>query len=172
MTIVGTTLPVIIQLASAALGTAMLNQGLIWLKWCGIAYLLFLRINSLYAFYTHRMSKWVSATATMQRGFLVALPNPKTILFFSAFLAQFASTDSAYLPQITILSACFLLVAVTMDSCYVILLAKLKWLSASKDIDRISNGVSSTLFISAGELLAATNRTEHYKQQYSRRNLD
>jgi len=76
------------------------------------------------------MSKWVSATATMQRGFLVALPNPKTILFFSAFLAQFASTDSARLPQITILSACFLLLAVTMDRCYVILLAQLKWLSA------------------------------------------
>jgi threonine/homoserine/homoserine lactone efflux protein len=54
----------------------------------------------------------------------------ETILFFSAFLAQFASTDSARLPQITILSACFLLLAVTMDRCYVILLAQLKWLSA------------------------------------------
>jgi threonine/homoserine/homoserine lactone efflux protein len=59
-----------------------------------------------------------------------------------------------------------------MDSCYLILLAKLKWLLASKYIDRIINGVSGVLFIGAGGFLAATNRTEHYKQQYSRLNLD
>jgi homoserine/homoserine lactone efflux protein len=90
---------------------------------------------------------------------LGALTNPKTILFFSAFLPQFASPHSSYLPQIAILSGCFLLLAVTMDSCYVILSARLKWLLASKDIDRISNGVSGALFIGAGGLLAATNRT-------------
>jgi homoserine/homoserine lactone efflux protein len=162
-TIVGTTLAMIIQLTIAALGTAVflatLSQGLVWLKWCGVAYLLFLGINSLYTFYTHKKSERVSPTASMQRGFWVALTNPKTILFFSAFLPQFASPDISYLPQITILSACFLLLAITMDSCYVILSAKLKWLLASKDIDRISNGVSGALFIGAGGLLAATNRT-------------
>jgi homoserine/homoserine lactone efflux protein len=161
-TIVGTTLAMIIQLATAALGTAMflaaLSQGLIWLKWCGVVYLFFLGFNSLYAFYTHKKSERISATATMQRGFWVALTNPKTILFFSAFLPQFASPHSSYLPQIAILSGCFLLLAVTMDSCYVILSARLKWLLASKDIDRISNGVSGALFIGAGGLLAATNR--------------
>lgn len=161
--IVGTTLAMIIQLAIAALGTAVflatLSQGLIWLKWCGVAYLLFLGFNSLYAFYTHKKSEQISAAASMQRGFWVALTNPKTILFFSAFLPQFANPDNAYLPQITILSVCFLLLAVTMDSCYVLLSAKLKWLLASKDIDRISNGVSGALFVGAGGLLAVTNRS-------------
>jgi homoserine/homoserine lactone efflux protein len=94
----------------------------------------------------------------MQRGFGVALTNPKTILFFSAFLPPFANPDSAYLPQIAILSACFLLLAVAIDSCYVLLSATMKWLLASKDIDRVSNGVSSTLLIGTGGLLAATNR--------------
>ncbi len=161
-TIVGTTLAMMVQLTIAALGTtlflATLSQGLIWLKWCGVAYLLFLGANSLYAFYTHKKAERVSATASMQRGFWVALTNPKTILFFSAFLPQFASPDSAYLPQIAILSACFLFLAVTLDSCYVLLSAKLKWLLASKNVDRIGNGVSGTLFIGAGGLLAATNR--------------
>ena len=161
-TIVGTTVAMIIQLAIAALGTtvllATLSQGLIWLKWCGVAYLLFLGANSLYAFFICKKIDRPSASASMQRGFWVALTNPKTILFFSAFLPQFASPGSAYLPQIATLSACFLLLAVIMDSCYVILSAKLKWLLASKDIDRISNGVSGTLFLGAGGLLAATNR--------------
>lgn len=161
-TIVGTTLAMVVQLAIAALGTtlllATLSQGLIWLKWCGVAYLLFLGANSLYAFFTYRKVERPGATASIQRGFWVALTNPKTILFFSAFLPQFASPDSAYLPQIAVLSSCFLLLAVIMDSCYVILSEKLKWLLVSKDIDRISNGVSGTLFLGAGGLLAATNR--------------
>ena len=138
---------------------AALSQGLIWLKWCGVVYLFFLGFNSLCAFYTHKKSERISATATMQRGFWVALTNPKTILFFSAFLPQFASPHSSYLPQIAILSGCFLLLSVTMDSCYVILSARLKWFLSSKDIDRISNGVSGALFIGTGGLLAATNRT-------------
>jgi threonine/homoserine/homoserine lactone efflux protein len=152
----------VIQLAIAALGTtlflATLSQGLIWLKWFGVAYLLFLGSNSLYAFYTRKKVERSSASASMQRGFWVSLTNPKTILFFSAFLPQFASTSSAYLPQIATLSACFLLLAVTMDSCYVLLAAKLKWLLASRDIDRISNGVSGTLFLGAGGIRATTNR--------------
>lgn len=161
-TVVGTTLAMIVQLAIAAVGTtlllATLSQGLIWLKWCGVAYLLFLGVNSLYSFYTHKKSERPSAAASIQRGFWVSLTNPKTILFFSAFLPQFANSYNAYLPQIAILSASFLLLAVTMDSGYVLLAARLKWLLDSKDIDRISNGVSGTLFIGAGGLLAATNR--------------
>lgn len=75
---------------------ATLSQGLIWLKWFGVAYLLFLGSNSLYAFYTRKKVERSSASASMQRGFWVSLTNPKTILFFSAFLPQFASTSSAY----------------------------------------------------------------------------
>ena len=161
-TVAGTTLAMIIQLAIAALGTSLLlstlSQGLIWLKWCGVAYLLFLGINSLYAFFTHKKSKQPSATTSIQRGFWVSLTNPKTILFFSAFLPQFANADSAYLPQIVIFSGSFLLLAVTIDCSYAIMSAKLKWLLASKDIDRVSNGVSGAFFIGAGGLLANTNR--------------
>ncbi|GJM13663.1 MAG: lysine transporter LysE [Pseudohongiella sp.] len=161
-TVAGTSLAMIVQLTIAALGTSLLlatlSQGLVWLKWCGVVYLLFLGVNSLHAFYTHKKSDRPTAAASMQRGFWVSLTNPKTILFFSAFLPQFASVDGAYLPQIAILSSCFLLLAISMDSCYVLLSAKLKWLLASKDIDRVSNGVSGTLYLGAGGILAASNR--------------
>lgn len=161
-TVVGTTLAMIIQLTIAALGTSLLlstlSRGLIWLKWCGVVYLLFLGINSLYAFFTHRKSKHPSATNSIQRGFWVSLTNPKTILFFSAFLPQFVNADGAYLPQIAILSGSFLLLAVTIDCSYAIMSDKLKWLLASRNIDRVSNGVSGVFFIAAGGLLASTNR--------------
>ncbi|PCI78571.1 MAG: lysine transporter LysE [SAR86 cluster bacterium] len=161
-TVAGTSLAMIVQLTIAALGTSLLlstlSQGLIWLKWCGVVYLLFLGINSLYAFFTHKKSKHPSAADSMQRGFWVSLTNPKTIIFFSAFLPQFANADSAYLPQIAILSGSFLLLAVTIDCTYAISSTKLKWFLASKDIDRVSNGVSGAFFIGAGGLLANTNR--------------
>ena len=161
-TVVGTSLAMIIQLTIAALGTSLLlstlSQGLIWLKWCGVAYLLFLGVNSFYAFFTHKKSKRPSASSSIQRGFWVSLTNPKTILFFSAFLPQFANADSAYLPQIAILSGSFLLLAIAIDSSYAIMSDKLKWLLASRDIDRISNGVSGAFFIGAGGLLASANR--------------
>jgi len=161
-TVAGTSLAMVIQLTIAAFGTSLLlatvSQGLVWLKWCGVLYLLFLGVNSLHAFHTRKKSSPPSAAASMQRGFWVSLTNPKTILFFSAFLPQFASVNSAYLPQIATLSVCFLLLAVIMDSCYVLLAARLKWLLGSRDFDRVSNGVSGTLFLGAGGLLAATNR--------------
>lgn len=161
-TVIGTTMAMIVQLIIAALGTSLLlstlSQGLIWLKWCGVAYLVFLGVNSLYSFYTRKKSKEPSASASMQRGFWVSLTNPKTILFFSAFLPQFANAENAYLPQITILSLSFLLLAVIIDCSYAILSAKLKWLLASNDIDRVSNGVSGVLFLGAGGLLASSNR--------------
>ena len=161
-TVLGTTLAMIIQLTVAALGTSLLlatlSQGLIWLKWCGVAYLFYLGIRSLYAFYTHRKNSQPSATDSIQRGFWVSLTNPKTILFFSAFLPQFASAEAAYLPQIGILSVSFLALAVTIDCCYAIMSDRLRWLLASRDIDRLSNGVSGAFFIGAGGLLANSNR--------------
>lgn len=161
-TVLGTTLAMIVQLTIAALGTtlllATLSRGLIWLKWCGVAYLLFLGLNSLYAFYTHRKTRQPSATASIQRGFWVSLTNPKTILFFSAFLPQFASPNAAYLPQIATLSVCFLLLAVAIDLSYAVLAAKAKWLLASRDIERATQGLSGGLYLGASALLANTNR--------------
>ncbi len=161
-TVLGTSVAMIIQLTIAALGATLLlstlSQGLLWLKWCGVGYLVFLGVNSLYAFYTYKKSKQPTVTDSMQRGFWVALTNPKTILFFSAFLPQFVNPDSAYLPQIAILSALFMALAVTIDSCYAIMSAKLKWLLASRDIDRVSNGISGAFYLVAGGLLANTSR--------------
>ncbi len=161
-TVLGTSMAMIIQLTIAGLGTSILlstlSQGLVWLKWAGVAYLFFLGINSLHAFCTRKKSVQPSAATSIQRGFWVSLTNPKTILFFSAFLPQFAEVDSPYLPQIAILSICFFVVAIIIDSGYAIMSARLKWLLAARDMDRISNGVSGTFYIGAGGLLASTNK--------------
>ena len=54
-------------------------------------------------------------------GVLVALLNPKTTIFFAAFLPQFMQPDALALPQALLLGAIFVVVAATSDLVYVTL---------------------------------------------------
>jgi threonine/homoserine/homoserine lactone efflux protein len=51
-------------------------------------------------------------------GFIVALLNPKTALFFAAFLPQFINTQTASVVQSVALGALFVAVAMTTDTLY------------------------------------------------------
>ncbi|MCB1665687.1 MAG: LysE family translocator [Pseudomonadales bacterium] len=53
-------------------------------------------------------------------GFLVAALNPKTALFFAAFLPQFISPEYPAMAQSLAFAACFLLIAACTDSAYVL----------------------------------------------------
>jgi len=61
------------------------------------------------------------------RGFLVSLSNPKTLLFYGAFLPQFVPTHSDPLPQLALLAATFLVVAVALDTCWALAAARLRY---------------------------------------------
>lgn len=53
-------------------------------------------------------------------GFLIALLNPKTALFFAAFLPQFIDSATAPMLRSVLLGKLFVLVAATTDSVYVL----------------------------------------------------
>jgi len=160
-TVMGTSLAMLIQLAIAALATSglisLINHGLMWLRWAGILYLLYLALNA-FKNINHARSAQHSALGSFHRGFWVSLTNPKTILFFTAFLPQFVSSESDYLLQISALSLAFWILAVSIDSVYAILAARLRWLLANKQAQRIQNGLSGTLYLAASALLASTHR--------------
>ncbi len=160
-TVIGTSLAMVVQLAVAALGTTgllvLLNNGLRWLKWAGVLYLLYLAITSFQQMVKARTDQ-PSGLGSFQRGFWVSLTNPKTILFFSAFLPQFVSGEENYLLQISILSASFWVLAVLIDSSYAVLSAKARWLFSSPRFQKIQNGLTGTLYLSASALLANSNR--------------
>ncbi len=54
------------------------------------------------------------------QGFLVAVSNPKTILFFAAFLPQFVDPKADFRPQAMLLGVTFLLIAMMTDTLYVL----------------------------------------------------
>lgn len=92
-------------------------------KYAGAAYLVYLGIKSL------RAASGASAqaeygTASHERifreGFLVALLNPKTAIFFAAFLPQFMDPAGSAMLQSISLGAVFVLIAGTTDCVYVL----------------------------------------------------
>lgn len=163
-TVAGTSLAMAIQLMVVATSTAWfvqaISNGLDYLKWLGVGYLLYLALNHLKAaFRSEKNEIPVTAAATFGRGFLVSLTNPKTLLFFSAFLPQFVTPTESYNFQILLLSISFLVMAIILDSCYALLSSKLSHIVKGRYLNKIRNGFSGVLYLGACAWLAATNRT-------------
>jgi len=159
-TVAGTSTAMIIQLCVAGIGTTWfvttLSQGFVWLKWAGVIYLLYLGVSHLFAAVSNAPAKSISASSSFHRGFWVSLTNPKTILFFGAFLPQFTSASMPYSGQIMVLSALFWILAVLLDSGYALLAGKFSVLLQNRNVSRIRNGLSSLLYLGAGATLALT----------------
>lgn len=162
---VGTALAMILQLAIAALGTnwllSWLSNGLTWLKWAGVAYLSWLGLRTLTAAWRNETEPEADAQSTVKKGFWISLTNPKTILFFSAFLPQFVTDAEHYLFQVALLSLVFWLLATALDSCYALLAARLRWLLQGRHgrrIGRIESGATGTLYLAASALLAGSKK--------------
>jgi len=91
-------------------------------KYAGALYLVYLGVQALRAPRTQLAATAPAAIASPRRvfrdGFLVALLNPKTTIFFAAFLPQFMGTASPTVAQSFALGALFVGVAATSDTLY------------------------------------------------------
>ncbi len=159
-TVFGTTSAMVVQLLIAAMGTTWLveslSSGFRWLRWIGVGYLLFLGISHFQKMLSIAEEKetTITTSSTFSRGFLVSLTNPKTILFFGAFLPQFVVDAGSYFQQIVLLSATFLLLATLLDSLYAVLAGRVKNCLQGHDSQTLQHGVSGALFIGASAWLA------------------
>jgi threonine/homoserine/homoserine lactone efflux protein len=162
-TVAGTSAAMIIQLGIAVFATtsfvSLLVNGFYIVKWLGVAYLVFLGLKHLVASFGSVAESSLSAGGSFKRGFFVSLTNPKTILFFVAFLPQFTLSDRAMLPQLLMLSVTFWCLAVALDSLYVLLASKAKSMLNKPYLNQLTNGVLATLYFVASALLALTRRS-------------
>jgi homoserine/homoserine lactone efflux protein len=94
-----------------------------------------------------------------REGLLVALTNPKSIIFFTALFPQFIQTREAILPQFFVLTFTFVGCALLSHATFVILArsagARLK---AGKSL-RVLQRTSGALFMSLGVALLTVKRT-------------
>ena len=159
LTVAGTSSAMVVQLCLTAFGMTELLGSLgawfEWLRWIGVAYLVYLGIMQWRApsvDLTRTRPEPKSPSAIYTRALLVSLTNPKTLLFYSAFFPQFVSMDKHVGTQIAILSVIFLAVAVLVDAGWAVLAGRVRGVLASRG--RLRNRVSGGFLIGAGAALA------------------
>lgn len=162
ITAFGTTAGLALQLLLVVAGMAtiieMAASALVWIKWAGVIYLIYLGIrtwneaeNDLEALgrRSHAVTFW--------RGFGLAVVNPKTLLFNAAFLPQFVTSESGASGQLWVVAAVYLTVIVIGDSMWAMFAASArKWLIK---YGKIRNKLTGGLLVGSGVGLALARQT-------------
>lgn len=143
----------VILAASAALFTA--------LKWVGAAYLIYLGIKLWRApIQAGESADAVDTSETrtsriFAHAYAVTALNPKSIIFFVAFVPQFMDAHAATAPQIVIFEATFVLLGTLNAFGYAMLASVARRAIRSPRVQRVVNRTGGSLLIGAG-IFAAT----------------
>lgn len=151
----------VVWIGAAATGVAALlaasTSGLTFLRFAGAAYLIFLGVQ-----------RWLSAEVfvaptraglgrVFAQGFVTQLLNPKVAVFFVAFLPQFLSTAQPIAPQVVLLGAIYIAIAIAVDASYVLAAAAISQrLMGSRLAQRRTGRAAATTYIALGLAAAAT----------------
>ena len=87
-----------------------------------------------------------------RQGVLVAILNPKTALFFFAFLPQFAdASKGSVTPQLLTLGCLFVSMAIVTDGLYALLAGTAgQWLKGTRSFLRVERYVVGSVYIALG----------------------
>ena len=129
-----------------------------FLKWIGAAYLIWLGIRM-----------WRSASESMElsaitdnkvwyaimaNAFVITALNPKSIVFFLAFLPQFINSEKPFITQSLILGSTFLILAIISVLFYSMLASFTGQQIQLSLIHRWTNRIGGSLLIGAGGMIA------------------
>jgi homoserine/homoserine lactone efflux protein len=127
------------------------------LRWLGAAYLVWLGVQA----WRHAGGPQPAAPGHrvhFRRGFFVALSNPKTIAFFTAFLPQFVDPGLPAWRQLTVMCTVTVLLAAVSDSCWAIASGLGRaWFLAPRRA-RLLGRVSGVVLIGGGIWLSLVRR--------------
>jgi threonine/homoserine/homoserine lactone efflux protein len=159
VSILGISVGTLFHVAGAALGVSavLVSSALVFsmLKYAGAAYLIYLGIRKLLE-RNGQTQPTVPANGNLSRvfyqGVLVNLLNPKTALFFFAFLPQFVdiSAGSATI-QMLFLGAVFVVTGIISDGIYAFLAGKVSvWLKNNPRLIQAQQYVSGSIYVLPG----------------------
>ena len=144
----------VVLAASATLFTA--------LKWVGAAYLVYLGVKLWRAPVGEGDAPDTSETRTgriFAHAYAVTALNPKSIIFFVAFVPQFIDPHTAMTPQIVVFEATFLALATFNAFAYALLAAAARKVVRNPRVQRVINRTGGTLLIGAGLFAAAWRKS-------------
>ena len=175
LSVLGNTLGLVAQVAGVALGLGALvaasATAYTSLKLVGAAYVVWLGVQAI----RHRADARLAMTAVEQgpdhgtspwrsvwTGVLVGATNPKTIVFFAAFLPQFIDPGAPAAPQLLLLGAVFGVLGVASDSCWALAAGRARDWFARKPhrLDRLG-ATGGVMMVGLGATLATTGSSTH-----------
>lgn len=148
---------------AASLGLAALFAVSAWalelVRYAGAAYLLYLGLRTVMGRSGTRANEWSLAPGQLRRvfrdGLIVALFNPKTTLFFAAFLPQFIARGPDPTLQSISLGAIFVAIAALTDMAYALAAGSLApFLSRARGIRVLGNYLAGSAYIGLGMFAA------------------
>ncbi|HEX4767815.1 MAG TPA: LysE family translocator [Lichenihabitans sp.] len=131
--------------ASAAIFTA--------LRWIGGAYLIYLGVKLWRAPLEAMASDTVQEAGPLRmlaHAYAVTALNPKSIIFFIAFVPQFLDAGRAFVPQVVTLETTFVLMAALNAAMFAMLAAAARRLLRQPRMQRAVNRTGGSLLIGAG----------------------
>jgi threonine/homoserine/homoserine lactone efflux protein len=157
----------LVHVAAAAVGLSSLlvssAEAFAVVKYAGAAYLVLLGVRRLLGRDVADAPGAASPKPLrrlFRQGVIVNVLNPKTALFFVAFLPQFVDADAGAVgAQIAVLGLIFVLLGLVSDGTYALVAGALSgWLRGSSRALRAQRYVSGTVFVSLGLATALASR--------------
>jgi len=150
----------LVHVAAASLGLSavLASSALAFsvIKYAGAAYLIWLGLKKIFgrveAIDLNVALKSHSYARLFRDGFIVNLLNPKTALFFLAFLPQFVDVDRGQVAtQVAVLGLLFTALGFITDGCYALAAGTAgHWLKRSRGYLKFERYISGVLFIGLG----------------------
>jgi threonine/homoserine/homoserine lactone efflux protein len=135
------------------------------LKWIGAAYLIYLGIKLWRAPVAANGGSAADEPVKAERpvriflhAYLVTALNPKSIIFFVAFLPQFIDTTRPVVTQLVIFEATFLVLATANATLYALMAAMARHQIRKPSVQTVVNRTGGTLMIGAGLLALGWKR--------------
>ncbi|UWQ16223.1 LysE family translocator [Jannaschia sp. M317] len=148
---------VVIAVAQLGLGFVLAQSALAFamLKWAGVVYLVWLGLAQIRAARAPEPDELrAHAGDSMRAGFLTGVLNPKAILFYGAFLAQFIDPSAPVGPQLALLMATSTGIVGGVLGVYALAAARARRLLHSAAARRRMAYASGGFLIGGGALLA------------------
>lgn len=152
-------------MATLGLSAILMTSALAFeiVKYAGVAYLVYLGIRSLLEKPENLelgKAAQITATQAFRQAIFAELLNPKTALFFLAFLPQFVNPGhGAVVPQFAILGLTFVMMSAAFTSFLAVAAGSISgWINSHRQIGKWQGKVIGSIYLALGARLALQHR--------------
>jgi threonine/homoserine/homoserine lactone efflux protein len=157
-TVAGASIGNAILLGATAVGLAaffaLLSEIFEVVRWAGAIYLIWLGIRAWRAQGGEELPAIAAekrrSRAVFAQGFLIAITNPKAIIFYIAFLPQFIDAHLPAGPQLLAMIGTMIIMALLSDSLYALLAGRARGWFTAPGRRRLQGRITGTLLIGVG----------------------